>query len=106
MDNLGYVISLTLALSMMSLVTRLVPFVFSKMLVRHQWLRAVGSQLPAYVMLLLVLYEVGLRHFFQSPYGVPALVALLVVGLVHVWKRQTLLSIFSGTLVYILISRL
>lgn len=34
---------------------------------------------------------------------VPSLIACVVVGLLHVWKRNTLLSILGGTVCYMVL---
>ncbi|MDR3172373.1 MAG: AzlD domain-containing protein [Treponema sp.] len=38
--------------------------------------------------------------------GIPALVAAVFTALVHLWKRNSLISIFGGTLVYMILSHI
>ncbi|MBS5667862.1 MAG: AzlD domain-containing protein [Firmicutes bacterium] len=49
----------------------------------------------------------GLRYLYecQGNRGLPELIAILVTGALHVWKRQMLLSIAGGTVCYMLLVR-
>lgn len=42
-------------------------------------------------------------EFLQGNHGAPELLAILVTGALHVWKRQMLLSIAGGTIFYMLL---
>ena len=59
-----------------------------------------GKTLPYAIMAMLVVYCLkGIS--FQSAAGfVPSFVACSVVVLLHVWRRNTLVSILAGTLTY------
>lgn len=61
-----------------------------------------GKTLPYAIMAMLVVYCLkGIS--FQSAAGfVPSFVACAVVILLHVWRRNTLVSIVSGTVCYML----
>ena len=49
---------------------------------------------------MLVVYCVKDVHFASSPFGLPELVGIIVTVLLHVWRRQMMLSILGGTVVY------
>lgn len=59
-----------------------------------------GRVLPFAVMGMLVVYCVREVHVTAFPFGIPELIAGSVVALLHLWRRDTLLSIVSGTLLY------
>ena len=65
-----------------------------------------SSMLPYAIMGMLVVY--CLKGTSLSSLGgfLPALIASAVVVLLHVWKRNTLLSIISGTVCYMLLVQL
>ena len=65
-----------------------------------------GRQLPRAVMAMLVIYCLKDISFSASPWGIPALVAVAVTAALHVWKKQMVLSICGGTLMYMLLIRL
>ena len=98
-----YVMVVTLALCLMIFVTRALPFLFSRILKNSAVLTSIGDYLPAYIMMLLVLYEIGMKNFTRYPYGIPAVTALLVVAAFQLWRRTLLLSIFCGVVVYLVV---
>ena len=62
-----------------------------------------GKALPAAVMGMLVVYTFKETVVLAYPYGIPELIALLVTVGLHLWKRNMLVSIAVGTIVYMLI---
>ena len=62
-----------------------------------------GKVLPFAIIGMLVVYCLKDVSVFHAPYGVPELIATIAIVAVHVWKRNTLLSIGGGTLLYMLL---
>ena len=62
-----------------------------------------GQVLPCAIMGMLVVYCMKDVPFFQAPYGAPEIIGCLIVALLHIWKRNTLLSIGGGTVFYMLL---
>ena len=58
------------------------------------------------VMAILVVYCLRSTAFTSAAGFVPQLAACLLVAALHLWKRNTLLSIAGGTAVYMLLIRL
>ena len=65
-----------------------------------------GGVLPCAVMGMLVVYCLRNVSLAQAPYGAPQLIACAVVTALHLWKRNTLLSICGGTVCYMLLVQL
>ena len=65
-----------------------------------------SSMLPYAIMGMLVVYCLKDTSFSSLGGFLPALIASAVVVLLHVWKRNTLLSIISGTVCYMLLVQL
>lgn len=65
-----------------------------------------GRVLPFAIMAMLVVYCLKDVSFVAAPYGIPAVLSVLLVVLLHKWKHNTLLSILGGTLLYMLLIRL
>ena len=65
-----------------------------------EWLSTV---LPFAVMGMLVVYCFKDVSFFASPFAIPETVATLAVVLLHIWRRNELLSIGGGTALYMLL---
>lgn len=62
-----------------------------------------GQVLPYAIMGMLVVYCLKDITLFSAPFGIPEVVGCAIVVLLHVWKRNTLLSIGVGTACYMLL---
>lgn len=59
-----------------------------------------GNTLPYALMALLVVYCLKGVSVLAYPHGIPELIAIAVVAVLHLWKKNTLLSIGVGTALY------
>ena len=55
---------------------------------------------------MLVIYCLKNVSLFSGSHGIPELLSILLVVLLHLWKRQMLLSIAGGTICYMLLIQL
>ncbi len=62
-----------------------------------------GRYLPFAIMGLLIVYCLKGVHLSAYPFGLPEAIALLYVAAVHIWRRNTLLSIGTGTVLYMVL---
>ena len=62
-----------------------------------------GRVLPYAVMAMLVVYCLKNVTWTAPPHGLPELLAILTVALLHRWKGNVLLSIAGGTVLYMLL---
>lgn len=62
-----------------------------------------GQVLPFAIMGILVVYCLKGVTLTSAPYGIPEAIGCAVVALLHIWKRNTLLSIGAGTVCYMLL---
>jgi branched-subunit amino acid transport protein AzlD len=65
-----------------------------------------GRVLPPAVMAALIIYCVRNIEFTAAGGFLPQLIAVLIVALLHIWKRNNLLSILGGTACYMLMIQL
>lgn len=65
-----------------------------------------GRVLPYAIMGMLVVYCLRGVQPLSAPHGAPEALACLVVAGLHLWKRNTLLSIIGGTASYMLLIQL
>lgn len=88
-------------------VTRFLPFlVFPAGKPTPKYVQYLGKVLPAAVFGLLVIYSLKDVSILSGSHGIPELIAIIVVVVLHVWKRQMLLSIAGGTVCYMLLVQL
>lgn len=89
---------------LVTMVTRFLPFVlFRGSKPTPKSLLYLGKVLPFAIIGMLVVYCLKDISFLSSPYGIPELLGCLCVAALHIWKRNTLLSIGGGTLFYMLL---
>lgn len=92
-------IFLIVVVGTVTLMTRLLPFVaFRKK--SYPVIEYLGDVLPFSIMAMLVVYCLKDVQLLSGNHGVCEIIGVLSVVLLHVWKRNTLLSIIAGTLIY------
>ena len=62
-----------------------------------------GTVLPFAIMGMLVVYCLKDVSMINAPFGIPEALGCAVVAGLHIWKRNTLLSIGAGTVIYMLL---
>lgn len=99
-----HAIALIAVTALVTALLRFLPFaIFSGKRETPAIIRYLGQVLPYAIMAMLVVYCLKGISFAAAPYGLPELIASLVVILLHAWKRNTLLSIVTGTVSYMLL---
>ena len=66
-------------------------------------IRYLGKILPPAIMAVLVVYCLKNISLLQAPFGAPELLACALTVILHVWKRNNLLSIAGGTIFYMIL---
>ena len=95
----------TIALTTM--LTRFLPFwVFPDHKETPPFVRYLGKVLPFAVIGMLVVYCLRTVSLTTSPFGLSEGLALLVIAALHLWRKNTLLSIAAGTITYMLLTQL
>ena len=62
-----------------------------------------GKVLPYAIMGMLVVFCLKGVSLSAAPHGIPEFLACGVTALLHIWKRNTLVSIVGGTAVYMML---
>ena len=95
-----------LLVAVVALVTiglRFLPFALFRGRETPKFIAYLGKVLPFAIMGMLVVYCLRGISFTTMPFGIPELVSVALVAGLHLWKRNTLLSIISGTLCYMVL---
>lgn len=83
---------------------RFIPFIiFNGKRKTPEFITYLGKVLPFAIMGMLVVFCLKGVSLTVAPHGLPELISVLIVAGLHIWKRNTLLSIISGTLCYMLL---
>ena len=95
------------AIAVMAIITallRFLPFlIFKGKASTPPLVEKLGRLLPSAVIAMLVVYCMKDVHFTGIGGYMPAIIASLLTGILHLWKRNTLLSVISGTVCYMLL---
>jgi len=84
--------------------TRIIPFLFFERHTEHPLIKHLGRFLPAAVMALLAtVFLQRSGDWAATVPGADAILAGALVGIIHLWRRNALLSIATGTAAYMLI---
>lgn len=62
-----------------------------------------GKVLPYAIMGMLVVFCLKEVSLVRGPYGAPEFISCFIVAALHIWKRNTLLSIVGGTACYMVL---
>ncbi|MCI8388479.1 MAG: branched-chain amino acid transporter AzlD [Clostridiales bacterium] len=95
------------AVSLATILTRFIPFIiFPADKPTPKFVQYLGKVLPAAVFGLLVIYCLKGVSVTTGSHGIPELIGIAVTAVLHIWKRQMLISIAGGTIVYMLLVQL
>ena len=102
-----YNIALIVVCTLVTILTRFLPFlIFNEHRKTPELVLYLGKILPCAIMGMLVVYCLKDVAVLQFPYGIPELLGIAVVALLHLWKRNSLLSIGVGTVFYMVLVQL
>ncbi len=87
-----------------TMLTRFLPFLlFPAGKPTPKYIQYLGNVLPAAVFGMLVVYCLRNVDPFIGSHGIPELISIAVVIVLHFWRRQMLLSIAGGTICYMVL---
>ncbi len=87
-----------------TMLTRFLPFfVFRSDKPTPKYVQYLGKALPAAIFGMLVVYCLKNVNVLAGSHGVPELIAIALVVVLHLWKRNMLLSIGGGTVCYMIL---
>ena len=106
MSNMEFIL-LVLIMMVAVQITRGLPFVlFGNRSSLPKIIEYLGKVLPAAMMGLLVIYCIKDVDFTSFSGMMPTIVASVITVVLHVWKRNTVLSIALGTVIYMILIRI
>ncbi len=81
--------------------TRALPFLlFPENKEIPKYIKYLADILPYTIIGMLVVYCLKDISFVNAPHAIPEAISIVVIVLLHVWKKNTLLSIGAGALLY------
>jgi branched-subunit amino acid transport protein AzlD len=102
--NASATLAIILVVGITTFATRVIPFLlFPKGKEIPKTIQYLGKVLTPAVIGMLVVYCLKNISFVKHPFGIPEMVSVLAVALLHIWKRNNLLSIGVGTVLYMVL---
>jgi branched-subunit amino acid transport protein AzlD len=102
--SVGMSLLIIVVVGITTFATRVIPFlVFPKGKEIPKTIQYLGKVLTPAVIGMLVVYCLKDTSILAAPYGIPELIAVLTVVILHIWKRNNLISIGVGTVLYMVL---
>ena len=99
-----HAVLLVAVVALVTILLRFLPFwIFGENRTTPPLIAHLGQVLPFAIMAMLVVYCLKDVTLVSAPFGIPELIGCALVALLHIWKRNTLLSIGAGTVCYMLL---
>jgi len=100
-------ILLIVVMTLVTMATRFLPFlIFGEKRKTPAIITYLGQVLPFAIMGMLVVYCLKDVTWLEAPFGAPEVLGCAIVAVLHLWKRNSLLSIGVGTVAYMLMVQL
>ena len=107
MPDFKYSALIVAVIAAVTILLRFIPFlVFGGKRKTPEIITYLGKVLPYAIMGMLVVFCLKNVTPLEYPHGIPELIACAVVVGLHIWKRNTLLSIIGGTACYMVLIQL
>lgn len=104
MISTSHALGLIAVMALGTMLLRFLPFVlFSKG--TPKIILYLGDVLPYAVMGMLVVYCLKGIDFLDGTHGIPEMISVALVAILHKWKHSTILSILAGTICYMVLIR-
>jgi len=102
----SYTLLLIGVIALVTLLLRAMPFILFRSGKTPEMVTYLGKVMPPAVIGMLVIYCFKDISFTVYPYGLPELIAAMTVVVLHIFGRNTLLSIGVGTVLYMVLIQL
>ena len=87
-----------------TLLTRALPFLlFPENREIPKYIKYLSNVLPFTIIGMLVIYCLKNVSVVQEPHAIPEAISIAVIVVLHLWKKNTLLSIGGGSLIYMIL---
>ena len=102
--SVGTSFLIILLVAVTTFATRVTPFiVFPKGKEIPKTIQYLGKVLTPAIIGMLVVYCLKSTKIMSAPYGIPEMISVVTVAVLHIWKRNNLLSIGVATVLYMVL---
>ena len=105
--SLGRSLIIIFVIAVITFLTRALPFlIFSRHKETPQYIIYIGKVLPPAVIGMLIVYCIKNVSIIKFPFALPEFISIITVAVLHFWKRNNLISILGGTMLYMVLVQL
>lgn len=102
--SVGQSLLIIIVIAAITFFTRALPFlVFSGYKETPRYVIYIGKVLPPAVIGMLIVYCIKNVTLIKFPFAIPEFISIITVALLHFWKRNNLISILGGTMLYMIL---
>lgn len=94
-------ILLITVIALVTFFTRVLPFIAFQNK-SYPIVEYLGDVLPYSIMAMLVIYCLKNVQLFSGNHGICEIIGVISVVVLHLWKKNTLISIIGGTIIYMM----
>lgn len=105
MDNNLYNLLAIFAAAIAMAFTRLIPHIAFAKRDLPNLVKFYEKYLPFSLMAILFAYCMSTVKFFKYPFALPEIIALIIGAILQVWKKNIILSLSIGSIIYLIIVR-
>ena len=107
MPDYKHALIVILVMGIVTLGTRILPvLIFGRGEKVPDYIVYLGKVVPYTAMGLLIVYCLRDVSFIAAPHALPEIIALVLVSGTYLWKKNSILSVVIGTVVYMLLVQL
>ena len=107
MANPKHALLIIIVMGIATMATRLLPvLIFGNGKKVPEYILYLGKVVPYTAMGLLIVYCLKDVSVFEAPHAIPEAIALAIVSVSYLWKRNSILSVVIGTLAYMVMVQL
>ena len=93
-----------LLISFITFLIRVIPFIlFPSNKETPKYIVYLGTVLPYAIIGMLIIYCLKQVSISTFPFGLPEFISIIFIAIIHIWKKNALLSIGGGTILYMLL---
>ena len=107
MTNEWHALLIILVMGFVTLATRILPvLIFGRNEKVPEYILYLGKVVPYTAMGMLIVYCLKDTSVLETPHALPELIAMVVVIGTYLWKRRTIFSVVTGTVIYMILVQL
>jgi len=104
MPDYRHAMIVILVMGLITFATRIVPvLIFGRGEKVPDYIMYLGKVVPYTAMGLLIVYCLKDVSVMDSPHALPEIISLAVVSLTYLWKRNSIFSVVTGTVLYMVL---